>query len=88
MNWKKNLTVLGLAILIEKSITYLFEPKWIGGPATFPLRQFSSLLWNAGVGIPTSVVLAYILAIIFWFIILLLALRVIKFISKILRKAQ
>jgi len=86
MNWKKNLTVLGLAILIENTITYLFEPKWEGGPATFPQSQFHRLFWNAGVKIPTSVVLAYILSIIFWFIILLLILRVIKFISKILSK--
>jgi hypothetical protein len=46
MNWKKNLTVLGLAILIENTITYLFEPKWIGGPATFPQSQLHRLFWN------------------------------------------
>lgn len=87
MSWKKILTILTLAILIETTITYLFETRGREGSfATFPLRQFSSMLWGFGIQIHTSNALAVILSFFFWFMILLLAFRIIEFASKTLRK--
>ena len=74
MNWKKNLTLLGLAILIDGIIIWLFEPKppLIGGPTTFP----RNLLWRLGFGIQPD--LTPILAVFFWFVVLTVGWWVVK----------
>ena len=86
MNWKEILIILGLAVLIEATIFYLFEPRWIGGPVTFPFKQFVDLLWNLDLDWGFSLILSLILAVIFWFVVLLLGSWIVKFISRKVRQ--
>lgn len=78
MKKKEFLIVFVLAILIEETILYFFEPGWIGPPVTFPVAQFQRLLAGAGASIDIMMCLSPILALIFWFLVLAVGWWVVK----------